>query len=72
MIDFTDEQVERAATAIKVIRLVNQGLDVVAVKLNCEPRHDEIVEAHTWALALGMATTMRPFDIAAKIAEKRR
>lgn len=71
MIEFTEQQIVTAATALKVIRLVNAGLDTVAVKLNCGPTFDEIETMRRCALALGYATFMRPFDVAAEL-EKRR
>lgn len=47
----TEEQIERAAKVMKVVRLANSGLDVVAVKLNCDPTYDEIKMAARWAKA---------------------
>lgn len=41
--------IERAATVMKVLRLINMpGMDMVAVKLNMEPTHDELLVASAW------------------------
>lgn len=61
---------ERAAMIRKIVRLAKTpGMDEVAVKLNCEPTHDEIQEAKGWAKALELAAKDDPiFNLAAAYA----
>lgn len=53
----TSEQILKAAKLIKIIRLVNNGLDAVAVKINCEPTRTEEEAAKYWAKAFELAQT---------------
>lgn len=55
--NITREQIERAAELLKILRLVNTpGMDMLAVRLNCAPTHDEIVQAVSWARAFEIAS----------------
>lgn len=73
MIDFTEEQIDKAAKIVKIITLSNNPMmDSVAIKLNSGPTYDEKRRAKVYAKALGLATTNESvFDSAAKIMEER-
>jgi hypothetical protein len=74
VIEFTDEQIYRAASAMKAIRLAGSpGMDGVAIKLNMGATREELEYARMWALALGLATRSdfpRAMDIATEIARR--
>lgn len=60
----------RAATALKIIHLARiPGMDLVAIQLNCEPDHDEVVTALRWIHAIELAQDgeLKPMDIAKRI-----
>lgn len=61
-----EDHARRAATAMKVIHLARlPGMDLVAIKLNCEPTHPEVRTALRWQRALELAATdMSAVDIA--------
>ena len=52
-----DEQIiYRAAKMVKIIRLAGTpGMDIVAIRLNCEPTYDELQIARSWAKGFEIA-----------------
>lgn len=74
MIEFTDDQIKAAATAMKILRLAQHpGMDSVAIKLNSQPTYQEIEQAKMWAMAFSNATRSdlaRPMDSATEIAKR--
>lgn len=74
MIEFTDEQINKAAMAMKAIRLASHpGMDSVAIKLNMVVNREDLEYARLWATALGLATRSdfpRAMDIATEVARR--
>ena len=51
----TEKQITLAAKLCKILILSRQGLDDVAIKLNCEPTRLEVDHARKWAKAFELA-----------------
>jgi hypothetical protein len=65
-----EEIIRRAATAMKVLRLVHMpGMDHVAVKLNCGPTYDELKTAKAWFAAFEKCRSVQKtvFEIAEEL-----
>jgi adenine/guanine phosphoribosyltransferase-like PRPP-binding protein len=75
-IALTDDVVERGATIVKALRLIDSpGMDEVAVKLNMVPTSDELQSARDWAEAFERAAldkNIRAFDHAMEMRRARR
>jgi len=70
----SEDTARKAATAMKIIHLARlPGMDIVAIKLNCNPTHEEVETALRWQFALEMATDegLTAVDLARKILEHR-
>lgn len=50
------DEITYAAKLVKVVRLAQlPGMDTVAIRLNCEPTHDELQVAEFWVMAFELA-----------------
>ena len=53
---YSEATIERAAKVMKIRALANTpGMDIVCLKLNCEPTWSEIEVAKKWAKAFELA-----------------